>query len=105
MADAFRGLYIKLVGQVDHRRHWCERPRDFGPHAELSHAPARMGIGAVVCPGDDCGVGRVRVLLPVSLRAASYVLRALSKRTRVCSKLAARSSQLRVQRQWNLTSS
>src|SRR5437660_12354780 len=104
MAYPLRGLYIKLVGQVDHRRNRWEPPRNSGTHAELSHAPARMGIGAVVCPGDDCGVGRVRVLLPVSLRAASYVLRALSKRTRVCSKLAARSSQLRVKRQWNITS-
>src|SRR5580692_8571224 len=105
MAYAFRGHDLELVGQVDHRRYWCQRSCYSGSHVELSGASARMGIGAVVCPGDDRGVGRVRVLLPVSLRAASYELRVLSKRTRVCSKLAARSSQLRVQRQWNLTSS
>ena len=44
--DAFQ-----LVGQVDHRRHWRERPGDSGTHVVLSGAAVRVGPGAVVCAG------------------------------------------------------
>ena len=36
----------------------------------LSRAPVRVGTGAVVCAGDDCRIGRVRVLLRVSLKCS-----------------------------------
>ena len=62
---------FQLVGQVDHRRHRRQRPRNSGAHAVVSRAPVRMGSGAVVRAGDDRGIGRFRFLLRVSLKNSS----------------------------------
>ncbi len=67
----FTATILQLVGQVDHRRHRRQRPRDPGAHAKLSRAPLRMGPGAMVCPGHDRRLGRFRVLLRVPLKTAT----------------------------------
>ena len=77
LGHAFDGDDLRLVGQVDHRRHRRERPRNSGAHAFISRAPIRMGSGPVVRAGDDRRLGRVRVLLRVSLKllaASSWLL-------------------------------
>ena len=63
---------VDVVGQVDHRRRLVNGPAILARMLELSGAAVRVGPGAVVRAGHDCGAGRVRVLLRVSLTSDQH---------------------------------